>query len=274
MLQYAFARRIELDGYNVKLDLREFENYDIHNGYELNKIFNIKMPAASPDEIKSIRKRKLHRNIRKRLGFNDIIIEQKDYSFLESYIPKKDNCYIKGHWNSEKFFLPYKNKIIDDFTFPFFTEEYNILLSKKIINNQSISIHVRRGDYVNNSLHGDICSLTYYANAIKHFIEKTSTPSFYIFSNDIRWCKEHLSKFLDEHTVTYVTGNSTKNGYRDMQLMSLCKHNIIANSTFSWWAAYLNLNPEKTIVSPNKWFNSKDNQGDIIPNNWIQLPII
>ena len=273
MMQYAFARRIELDGYKVKLDLRGFANYGLHNGYELDRVFKVKILAATENEIVSIRKRKLTRNIRKLLGFRSTIIQPKDFRFSESYLPQKDNNYISGFWNSEKFFLPYKSQIIKDFTFPKLTEPHNISLRKNIIAENSISMHVRRGDYVNNPLHGNVCSKNYYHNAIEFFKKKISAPCFYIFSNDINWCKENLSKILESFSVIYVTGNNADNSYRDMQLMSLCRHNIIANSAFSWWGAYLNANEDKIVVAPDKWFNTDKDQSDIVPEGWIQLPI-
>jgi len=203
------------------------------------------------------------------------MIEQEGFCYSDDYIPKHDGFYIKGYWNSEKFFAPYKNQIIKDFTFPELDEQHNIVISDIIANENSVSLHVRRGDFVNNSMCGNICSENYYHNAIKYIQENIESPSFYIFSNDIDWCRNNLSRYFKDSPVTYVTENVADKSYRDMQLMSLCKHNIVANSGFSWWGAYLNLNPNKIVLAPNRWWNSDDgHQKDVIPDEWIQLPIL
>ncbi len=124
------------------------------------------------------------------------------------------------------------------------------------------------GDYVNHPIHGGICTMDYYQQAIDIMKSKIVNPKFFIFSNDIEWCHSHL-KLAD---AVYITGNKGENSYRDMQLMSMCKHNIIANSSFSWWGAWLNNNPDKIVIAPAKWFNDpKINTRDLIPDDWIKI---
>lgn len=272
MMQYAFARRIQLDGYDVKLDSTGFEDYPLHNGFELNRIFNIKIDNASVQEVRKIKKRKGVRKLRTILGLSNCFIEQKGFTYSDEYIPKHDNCYIKGYWNSEKFFLPYRDQIIKDFTFPEFTENHNLDLHDKILNEESISIHVRRGDYVNHPLHGGVCTLQYYKNSIEYIKERAESPSFYIFSNDITWCRNELSQHFGGLPVIYVTENTKGNSFRDIQLMSLCKYNVVANSGFSWWGAYLNQNGKNaTTISPDHWVSGDHAQGDFIPDGWAKL---
>jgi hypothetical protein len=114
------------------------------------------------------------------------------------------------------------------------------------------------------------CNLDYYNKAIKIIINKVENPIFFIFSDDINWCKENIK--IKDHEIIYVDWNVGDNSYIDMQLMSTCKHNIMANSSFSWWSAWLNKNKDKIVISPYKWFNSDDMDcSDLIPESWIRI---
>ena len=142
---------------------------------------------------------------------------------------------------------------------------------KKIRQHKSVSIHVRRGDYVNHPLFGGICDKAYYQRAITYIQEKTDCDYYIIFSNDIKWCEENLSALLMGKNVVFVNWNKGKDSYQDMYLMSRCNYNIIANSSFSWWGAWLNNNPEKIVVAPKIWMKVLDNDFDIIPTSWIRI---
>ncbi|MDD3060131.1 MAG: alpha-1,2-fucosyltransferase, partial [Sulfurimonas sp.] len=156
----------------------------------------------------------------------------------------------------------------------FFTH-YNledIKLKEEIQSSNSVSLHVRRGDYVSNknatSYHG-VSSLDYYYNAIETISKKISNPILYIFSDDIPWVRENLIVSLP---IVFIENTNTDRPFEDIYLMSLCKHNIIANSTFSWWGAYLNSNLEKNVIAPKKWFNDPViNTEDLIPSSWTRI---
>ena len=147
------------------------------------------------------------------------------------------------------------------------TQQYK----QEIIATESVSLHVRHGDYVTNadtnSFHG-VCSLDYYKNAVSKIKQEMPLP-FFIFSDDIIWAKENLD-FIGN--MTFIEYNGATPDHEEMYLMSLCQHNIIANSSFSWWGAWLNQNPNKIIIAPQNWFNdvSLDTK-DLIPNEWIRL---
>jgi hypothetical protein len=113
-----------------------------------------------------------------------------------------------------------------------------------------------------------VCSLKYYQDAIKYISQKIDNPVFYIFSDDIEWVKREL---IISFPCVYIDFNQQSVSYKDMQLMSLCKCNIIANSSFSWWGAWLNINPEKIVIAPNSWFCNGTNDQDLIPYNWLRL---
>jgi hypothetical protein len=147
----------------------------------------------------------------------------------------------------------------------------NADIAEQIGRVNAVSLHVRRGDYVKNpkttATHG-LCSLDYYHTAIRYIYETVEQPYFFIFSDDMAWVKEHLK--IDA-PCQYVDHNQGKESFNDMHLMSLCKHHIIANSSFSWWGAWLNSSPEKIVIAPNKWFANQNNIKDLLPNDWVTL---
>jgi hypothetical protein len=136
----------------------------------------------------------------------------------------------------------------------------------------SVSIHIRRGDYVTNKRHSKVfspCSHDYYSRAAKLIADQQPNPHYFVFSDDIGWAKANLEF---EYPTTFVDVNDEAHSHEDMRLMSLCNHNIIANSSFSWWGAWLNVNPEKVVIAPQKWFSDyKCNTQDMIPENWIKI---
>jgi hypothetical protein len=144
-------------------------------------------------------------------------------------------------------------------------------LCTSITNTNSVSIHIRRGDYVQNHRvlrENGICSLSYYKRAVAE-LEKTQKDIFYfIFSDDINWVKKNISLGRD----TVFVSDTTLTDSEELVIMSKCKHNIIANSSFSWWAAWINQNPNKICVAPKPWFNTAKYDSNLIPKSWIQLP--
>lgn len=266
MFQYAFYRSLQLSGNEACLDISSFVSYDFHNGYELERVFGLCPVMASENQLSKFKNNILLKILNK-ANIYSRIIKQKNLGFDGRYLQLKGNKYFEGYWQSEKYFKNIEAQIRTDFTFPKLDEK-NQIIANDIIKTNSISIHIRMGDYVNHPLHGGICTLDYYKNAIKIINENIDNPKFYIFSNDIAWCKENLKL----ENVVYVLGNDGDSSYKDMQLMSLCKHNIIANSSFSWWGAWLNNNPSKVVVAPNKWLNDNSiDTTDLLPSEWIRI---
>ena len=147
--------------------------------------------------------------------------------------------------------------MLSEFSIKYPPSFQNRELSRKIESHESISLHIRRGDFVQDSkthqFHG-ACSLDYYNRCIEYVSEKTNNPHFFVFSDDPHWAKENLRQDI---STTIVENNSGFKAYEDLQLMSQCKHNIIANSSFSWWGAWLNANPDKIVCAPKQWFRNK-----------------
>lgn len=185
-----------------------------------------------------------------------------------------ENLFFSGYWQSEKYFKNIEDIIRNDFKFKKKLFGKNSALKKVIQNSNSVSIHIRRGDYVNNpsvfKTHG-VCSIEYFRQAVALIKEHVNNPFFYIFSDDFEWVKQN-----DFGTSNYkfIDYNNGKSSYIDMQLMSNCKHNIIANSSFSWWGAWLNSNPEKIVITPKQWFANEQlnfRSENIVPKSWKRI---
>jgi hypothetical protein len=147
----------------------------------------------------------------------------------------------------------------------------NAELKEEIGNTNAVSLHVRRGDYVHNSTNAatyEVCSLDYYRASIRHMAERIQQPKFFIFSDDIAWVKNNLKIDFPHH---YVDCNHGEESYNDMRLMSLCQHHIIANSSFSWWGAWLNPNREKIVIAPKNWFAIERDTRDLYSAGWMTL---
>ncbi|TCD12754.1 alpha-1,2-fucosyltransferase [Pedobacter frigidisoli] len=272
MFQYAFYLSMSNKFKNVKVDVNSFENYGLHNGFELEKIFDLKVNKASMLLVKifdpSYNKWK-YRKLRRIFGAkNAMLDEQNEFVFDQEILNNSKNFMYRGYWQNENYFIGISDKIKTAFTFKKPLKDENLSISEVIKNTNSVSLHVRRGDYVGHSLLGGICDLDYYKKAVNLVEETTANPTFFVFSNDIEWCKSHL-KINNAH---YISWNKNEESYIDMQLMSICKHNIIANSSFSWWGAWLNKNPNKIVIAPKSWTNDSNyDDREVCPKNWIKI---
>lgn len=254
MFQYAYAKALETRGFKVQLDLSGFKNYKLHGGYQLDK-YNINLRNAKDSTI----------------FFSKInpfrTVKEKNLLFNNALISLNGNEYIKGYFQTEKYFSEIRNTLLEEYSFLGIlsntTKKYkkNILQAEK-----SCSIHIRRGDYISNiksnNVHGT-CSIEYYNSAIQLIKKKYKEVAFFIFSDDISWAKKNIllknGNYIDHQCLPH----------EDLYLMSLCTHNIIANSSFSWWGAWLNKNDTKTVIAPKQWFVKKENE--ITCENWVKL---
>lgn len=177
----------------------------------------------------------------------------------------KNHRYLSGYFQDEKYFKKFVAELRNDFTFKTVLSPIVEAIANKVRESESVSIHVRRGDYVSDSktaeVHGFLGS-RYYENAVKLVAEKVRHPHFFVFSDDLEWCRNNITM---PYSVDYVSC-----GLDDLRLMSLCKHNIIANSAFSWWGAWLNANPEKIVIAPKIWFAGRA-ESNFIPKDWVRM---
>lgn len=291
MFQYAFA--VTLKNINpqeeVLVDIQHYKNAFIknyhgnnfyHNGYEINKVFpsaTIKSAGAwdlmkvsfyIPNQILA---RVVRRQFPKRKS--EFVADQQPYVFIPEALSVNGDCYYDGYWMSPLYFDAYRDEIIKEFEFrPFDTKE-NLDILPLLQKDNSITIHIRRGDYVGSNTLGGICTLNYYRNAIHEARKVIDNPVFFIFSNDQEWCLENLKNEFDDAEVHFVSHNRGAESYRDMQLMSIARCNILANSSFSWWGAYLNQRKDHITYCPNKWHNTMEYKDHYV-NGWIKIPII
>ena len=181
--------------------------------------------------------------------------------------------YLDGWWQTEKYFEEIGDELRKEITLIKPLSSYSKEIQDKIQNTNAISLHVRRADMVIDphmaNFHGT-CTIDYYNKAIEFISKSVSSPHFFVFSDDYNWSVEHFKSIKYETTI--IKNGADKN-YEDIILMSKCKHHIIANSSFSWWGAWLNPNKNKIVIAPKKWFANapKTNTKDLIPNNWIKL---
>ena len=278
MFQYSFYKYLSVEKKcNLKLDLSLFDTYDLHYGYELEKVFGIREELASSSEVNALMSKypllfKIENKIfNKNYCFGSFHFKENNFYIDNKIFYKKyNNFYVEGYFQTNQ----YINKINDEMKQLF---QFKTILSSResdLISGNSISIHIRGGDYLTNpqdkKLFGNICTKEYYKRAIRYMQTKIQNPKFIVFTNDNTYAKSIFEKF--DYNLYIVDWNKDENSYRDMHLMSQCKHNIIANSSFSWWGAWLNKNPNKSVISPSEWLNNqKINQDNIIPKNWIKI---
>lgn len=263
MFQYAFALTLkEINpGEDIKLDISHFKGYSLHNGFEIERNFGSLLPYASSSDLRKLTyyapNYKISRILRKLLGYRKTEFkEPRLFTFWEDALERKGNCYFEGSWQNEKYFKKYEKIIHKAFSFKQPLGEKNENLANQIYNTKSVSIHVRRGDYLTDPTYQGICDLPYYRNAIAYITAQVENPHFFIFSNDVQWCEDNIAPLCSHFTI--INWNGGNKSWADMQLMSLCRHNIIAHSSFSWWGAWLNKHNDKIVVSPKGWFNRAD----------------
>jgi hypothetical protein len=264
MFQYALAKSLQVSGKTVTIDSSVLKYDGNHN--ELGLFENVKSEYVEADgnlvsKLGDCNKSFPYKVKRKVIGYKKTHILEKDYAYNDE-IFNMDNVYLEGYWQTEKYFKNIEDQIRKLYVFPKITDKSNLDMADIIKPCNSVSLHIRRGDYLsgkNAHMHGNICTGTYYDNAIKYIKERVDKPIFFVFTDDTEWARQQYKG--EEYTI--VDQNRTDNSFRDMQLMSLCKHNIIANSSFSWWGAWLNSNQDKIVIAPPKWFNLADT-----PNIW------
>jgi hypothetical protein len=205
--------------------------------------------------------------------YSQQIYRETQFHFNKQFYQQKTPLYLQGYWQSEKYFKPIADSIKQEFTFKEPIKWADTSIANAIINTQSICLNVRRGDYVTIKKTSDslgFVGLDYLLNGVKYITQQVEKPHFFVFSDEIQWCKEHIKI---NFPITFVSNDNPDQTFKeDLALMQLCKHFIISNSTFAWWAAWLANNPTKIVVSPKRWFaDQKINSEDVIPENWVRI---
>jgi hypothetical protein len=272
MFQYAAAKALSLRrGISFKVD---FDCPYRHKKYVYAlDAFALKAERASTwDLISRKPKRRVARRLYLLVGKDpncSLIREKQEFHFDPAFYLIPDGSYVSGFWQSEKYFAEVTDQIRADFVFkePLTGESHR--LQQEMLAQESVSIHLRRGDYVNveitNKIHG-ICSPRYYSDAIAYILARISDPTFYVFSDDLDWVRTH---FVIPGRMRIV---DTGRDHDDLRLMSSCKYQVIANSSFSWWGAWLNSNMNKIVVAPKQWMKDPNIiVRDLLPLNWVRV---
>jgi hypothetical protein len=272
LFQYSVARSLaDQLGVNLGLDIREYNNSSKFKMGLSN--FNIRADLNPAGLIKHKKDSKISYVLESLLGKHKHVYHEPFLNFDKHVLTKQDNTYLKGYWQTEKYFIKNKVNILNDLKVISHQDIKNKMISSKIANNNSVSLHIRRGDYISNSAYNSIhgtCSLNYYTNAVNYLIDKIGVNfKVFAFSDDPEWVSSNLKLPVD---ICFVKNNSSEYNYEDLRLMSECNHNIIANSSFSWWGAWLNTNHNKTVITPSKWYADKSTKNaDITPSNWVKI---
>ncbi|NVN92664.1 MAG: alpha-1,2-fucosyltransferase [Desulfuromonadales bacterium] len=283
MFQYAAGRSLAtLRKVPLKLDLSGFKNTaagDTIRSFALGT-FAITAESAQPEEVRELcgthgnPRAKTMQNLADRLvpmPFKTRFREPH-FHYTPDLLRLGNNVYLDGFWQSEKYFRDVRQIIQDEFSFRKPLTGENATMAENIASCSAVALHVRRGDFeanpVTNRYHGT-CPPEYYRQAMTLVSGMVSNPHFFIFSDDPAWCRKNLDP---SRAMTFVDHNTTDSADEDLRLMSLCGHAIIANSSFSWWGAWLIHNPDKVVVAPHKWFNERTiNTDDLIPSSWRRI---
>lgn len=259
----------------MRLDTNGFRAYRLHQGFELERVFGIEAQEASGSDYRQVLGWRAAPSLRRALARRSFAPlrgaryrVQADAGCPGGFDSIGGRCYLLGYWQSEQYFSRFAASIRSDFTFRQPLSGRNAVLAERISACSAVSLHVRRGDYVsdpkNLGKHG-VCSLDYYRDAIRAISRQVKDPAFFVFSDDMDWVRNNLDIGAACHFVDHNTGPES---FNDMRLMSLCRHHVMANSSFSWWGAWLSPFEDKQVIAPKRWFVSRD---DNPADGWATL---
>jgi hypothetical protein len=289
LFQYATGKALALKfNSDLKLDVSFYDDPKYSGSLRLTK-FDFPIELAEEYECNGLKNKRGNKFIRllKHLGikfppfYQETHLVESDvmHLFNKESSSLDSKYYIEGWFANENYFKNYRDELLKDFDMDSKLTEPNKALMNEIKRINSVAVHIRRGDYLTNNYFTNLPT-EYYFKAINYFCEHIDNPKFYFFSDDIQWVKKEFvtivgAIFVDSN-ANLDSANSTSDDISDLMLMRSCKHNIMANSTFSWWGAWLNNNPEKKVVVPKIWFNNLSAQanyenGNFIPAKWIKF---
>ena len=281
MFQYAFAKLIQKKtGEEVKLDYSAYGDLK-NDSVRVPRVakFNLSLDAATQNEIDELCKFSHKGNSQSFMYRVKIYAEKtfnKDYIWEASraYVNPDtilDRHYFDGYWQSFRYVDEIFEQLRTDFTPKASLSEKTLATQEKMLSENSVFIGVRKGDYTTNKKamnHFGSFSSQYYVDAMDYIAERVEAPVFYVFSNDVEWCKKNID--WGKHNVIYREPEDQTDDFEELMLMASCKHSVIVNSSYHWWGARLNDNNEKIVCCPDKWFFD-DKPIDIIPDNWVRI---
>jgi len=273
MFQYALGRKLALKNNDeLKLETaglaRANEVGDIYRPFSL-EAFNIDKNIASAEEVQKLKYP--YGIFSKGWRYFSFKVLRRKYTLFDPAVLKwKGDLFLDGYWQSPRYFEDIRDTLLTEFSLHSPLSPTVEKYRKQIEAGTSVSVHIRREDYVKNPRvlqEFGICEASYYNKAIEHIGSTVNNPNFFVFSDDIEWVKENLPL----PTSTVFVQDKNLRDVEELSLMSMCQHNIIANSSFSWWGAWLNKNNDKIVTAPTPWFNNGSYDKDLIPKTWIQI---
>lgn len=277
MFQYAAGRALSIRHkaeLSIDLYLLNKNTKATNRNYEL-KAFNVEVTLIDSIFNKiaiklfgSIKSKNTRHAFLRRLG---IFRDEKAQYYDKGFESLSKESTLFGYFQNENYFKGFSEQLREDFAFRLPLNKKNNEIRHLIEQNTSVSIHIRRGDYTNTNSNLPILDIAYYKKAIEYMMSQLNNPSFFIFSDGIDWVRKNLDLSGINHQ--FIDWNKNEDSYIDMQLMSLCKHNIIANSSFSWWGSWLNKNPNKLVIAPQEWYKGDSGiyPDGFLPKEWITL---
>lgn len=285
MFQYAFAvslqerfpdEQVYIDTQHYHtLFFKRFGTVNLHNGYEIDKVFSkATLPVAGFSQLRRV-SYYIPNYVLSRIARRLLPVRRTEYiaPYSESYcvspgVYTEGDRYYEGYWQSARYYESIRDRLLDIYTPPA-PNTYNKEMISRLHSTNSVGIHVRRGDYLNAPEFKGLCGLSYYQEAIRQVRADHQPHTFYIFSNDIAWCKSNITPLTEGDEVVFVTGNTGAQSCWDMFLMTHCKDLVIANSSFSWWGAFLNRRSPR-VFAPDPWIN-RDCKKDVYAEGWTRI---
>ena len=276
MFQFALYKALQKQHpeERVLLDLHCFNGYHKHRGFEIGSVFGATYEEATLKEV--ARLAYPYPNYQCwRIGSRILPVrktmlkEEPNFTLEPLALTRPNRTYYDGYWQHEDYFKHIREEILTIFAFPAFNDERNIATSELAASTNSCSIHIRRGDYLTDPLRKGTTNGNYVIAAIEKMQQEVKPEKWLVFSDDITWCQQHLASILDTTNTIYVDWNTGDKSIHDMHLMANCRHHIIANSSFSWWGAWLS-KQEGVTIAPINWLNLKDVCSPV-PDNWIKI---
>ena len=277
LFQYAAGLSLaSLHNIEVKVDISALKKPDEEIGTVRNfELQHIKVPPAiaTHAEIDELVKADIISTAFQKLlpPFKRKIYKEASFNFDPNFYRAGNHLYLKGYRQSVHYFENIKDLVRQQFVIQSHLINHLEEKAHELQSVDSVAVHIRRGDYSDKKVtayHG-VLPLNYYQSAFEYMNEKVKNPRFLIFTDDVKWVTENMTLPV---FAEFVSGSITKNHYEDFYLMSKCKHHVIANSSFSWWAAWMNPNPGKIVIAPKNWFNNPGlNTTDLIPGGWVRM---
>lgn len=261
----------------LKVDVAAFAGYGLRR-YALDKL-GITASVAGAEEVRRLRRRArvealLPEHVRRYVPVRrHTVLREHSFAFDSRVLEARGDVLLEGYWQSERYFADIAAVVRSEFRLPPAPALVHADLEAQIGAVNAVSVHVRRGDYASDPetrrMYGGCCSADYYARAVAEIARAVPSPRFFVFSDDPAWVKDNLRL---GHPTTVVEQHGADADCADLRLMSLCRHHIIANSSFSWWGAWLDANPDKVVIAPRRWFEADNiDTRDLLPRDWIRV---